>query len=82
MPRHTPVSYSRDAVDRHLRSRYQDIDWSPVVDQLPPRIWRSRWDDLAARHGLPYAARTLANQDCLGTGPASHERQEARPCPR
>ncbi|HDQ39917.1 MAG TPA: hypothetical protein ENN39_02650 [Desulfonatronum sp.] len=73
MSRHTPVSYSRDAVDRYLRKKFPEIDWTPVVEQLPPRIWRARWDDLATRHGLPFAARTLANQDCLGIGPASFE---------
>lgn len=51
----------------------------PLVDALaevlPPVIWRSDWDRLRERHGLPYSARHLANLSCPSSknaGPPVH----------
>ena len=45
------------------------IDWSRLEHQLPDLVWRHRWDDLAAKYGLPFKRSYLQNLDSEGRGP-------------
>jgi hypothetical protein len=65
------IHYPRSAVKAFLENRFPETDWSEVVDQLPPIIWRSRWNDLADKHGLPFKKGYMQNLDSDGCGPAS-----------
>ncbi|EFI36188.1 hypothetical protein Dthio_PD3644 [Desulfonatronospira thiodismutans ASO3-1] len=67
----TKVHYTRYQVDCWLRKTFPDIDWDEVKAELPPIIWRSRWDTLADRCGLPYTRKYIQNLDCEGRGPGS-----------
>lgn len=42
------------------------VDFSEIEKMLPPIVFRNwaKWRDV-----LPIAPRTVANEDCLGTGP-------------
>ncbi|MDX9963955.1 hypothetical protein [Desulfobacter postgatei] len=65
------IHYPKKAVKDFLETRFPETDWSEVVDQLPPIIWRSRWNELADKHGLPFRRGYMQNLDSLGCGPAS-----------
>lgn len=67
----TKKHYSKAQVVIWLRHRFPGVDWSEVEGQLPPIIWRSRWDTLADRCGLPYTRKYIQNLDCEGKGPGS-----------
>lgn len=45
------------------------FDFSLLADNLPPIIWRHRWNELAEKYGLPYKRGYLQNLDSLGCGP-------------
>jgi hypothetical protein len=45
------------------------IDFTNLLDVLPPIIWRSRWNQLADQYGLPYRRGYLQNRDCDNSGP-------------
>lgn len=66
------IVYQRDQVRAFLQDRFPDVPWQETIDRLPPIIWRSRWDTLAASLGLPYSRRYLANLDWQKIGPASY----------
>jgi hypothetical protein len=65
------VHYTRNQVSRFLYDRFPEVDWSEVVSSLPPIIWRSRWNSLADRLGLPYTQKSIELMDYKGVGPAS-----------
>ena len=65
----TRVSAPADQVVRWLETEFPDVDWEPVRGQLPPVIWRHKWNDLADRYGLPLRRGTIQNRDSAGTGP-------------
>ena len=46
------------------------IDWSFLLDSLPPIILRHRWQHYVRSLGLPFARGTLQNFDSKGQGPA------------
>jgi len=50
-------------------SNTSKIDWTRLQDQLPDPIWRSRWDDLAEKYGLPFKRSYMQNLDAEGKGP-------------
>jgi len=58
------------------------IDWSYLLDQLPDLIWRSRWDDLAAKYGLPFKRSYMQNLDSEGKGPEKKYLKERVGYPR
>ena len=66
------VYYTRQQVLAFLRAKMPHVDWSLIEAELPPIVWRSRWEKLAAQHGLPYTRRYLQNLDCLGCGPSAY----------
>lgn len=45
------------------------IDFGDLKHDLPPVIWRSRWNALADRHGLPYRRSYMEDLDSKGLGP-------------
>lgn len=45
------------------------IDFTVLMEKLPPIIWRSRWNELAEKIGLPYRRTYLENLDALDRGP-------------
>lgn len=45
------------------------IDFSSLLETLPPIIWRSRWNKLADQFGLPYRRGYLQNRDSENSGP-------------
>ena len=47
----------------------QKIDFTSLLYILPPIVWRSRWNDLADQHGLPYRRGYLQNRDSENRGP-------------
>lgn len=47
----------------------EHIDFSFLAKELPPLIWRYRWNALAATHGLPFRRGYMQNLDSLGIGP-------------
>ena len=66
------VCYVRDSQIRpylrdRLPGRFHLLD--PVIDQLPPLIFRRSWNKYARELGLPLKSKTLANHDCQGIGP-------------
>lgn len=65
------VAYKRDQVVAFLKQRFPEVDWSEVAEALPPVVWRTRWDQLADRLGLPYTRKHMQNLDCQGQGPAN-----------
>lgn len=65
------VSYPKKALVEWLEAQFPETDWNEVADELPPIIWRSRWNDLAEKHGLPYTRKYVQNLDSWGTGPKS-----------
>ena len=65
------VHYTRNQVSKFLYDRFPEVDWSEVVSNLPPIIWRSRWNLLANQLGLPYTQRSIELMDHKGLGPAS-----------
>jgi hypothetical protein len=65
------VHYTREQLIRWLKSRWPDVGWDKIEKDLPPIIWRSRWDKLAERFGLPYSRKYVQNLDSLGQGPGS-----------
>ena len=66
------VSYSKSQVSVFLKVRFPEVDWTETITQLPPVIWRSRWDKLADRVGLPYTRKYIQNLDSLNEGPSSY----------
>lgn len=47
----------------------QHLDYWLFKKDLPPIIWRYRWNDLAEKHGLPFRKGYMQNLDSLGLGP-------------
>ena len=71
MTRRQQIHYTRQQVAQWLKHRWPEIDWAEVESNLPPIIWRSRWDILADRLGLPYTRKYLQNLDSEGSGPSN-----------
>jgi hypothetical protein len=46
------------------------VDWLYLLSVLPPIVWRSRWDQVADEHGLPFKRGYMQNLDSQGLGPA------------
>ncbi len=65
------IHYPKKAVENFLKDRFPETDWDAVINELPPIIWRHRWNDLAANHGLPYRRGHIQNLDSRGCGPSS-----------
>ncbi len=65
------MHYTRTQVLSFLNERFPAIDWAPVVEDMPPVIWRARWAKLADKHGLPYSRAYVQNLDAAGKGPSS-----------
>jgi hypothetical protein len=63
------VHYPKSAVQKFLENRFPKTNWAPVIDGLPPIVWRARWNSLADRHGLPFKRGYLENLDSRGIGP-------------
>ena len=72
MARHE-VGYERSQVISWLEQRFPEISWREIEDQLPFIVWRSRWNQLADRLGLPYSRKHLANLDSKGEGPKQQD---------
>ena len=72
MPSHR-VCYEVEGVTEKLSKWFPEQNWDRLKDgeegeRLPPFIWRSRWDELAAKYGLPYSRKYLQNLDSMGIG--------------
>lgn len=67
------VHYTKPQMKSWLEDHFPEIDWTEVIEQLPPIIWRSRWDRYADRLGLPYTRKYIQNLDSRGQGPTSVE---------
>lgn len=65
------IHYPKQAVKAFLESRFPDTDWSPVINELPPIVWRCKWNSYAEKYGLPYTKSYMQNLDSDGCGPAS-----------
>lgn len=65
------INYTPKQVKSFLETRFPETDWQPVIEVLPPVVWRSRWDTLSERTGLPFKRRYIQNLDSKGIGPAS-----------
>jgi len=65
--------YMREQVAVWLEKRFPKIDWTETIKELPPVIWRRRWDVLAEKTGLPYSRKNIQNLDCQGEGPGNIE---------
>jgi hypothetical protein len=65
------VCYSRDQVVTWLKDRFPNVDFSEAEKNLPPLIWRSRWNVLADKYGLPFRQKYIQNLDSMDQGPAS-----------
>lgn len=44
------------------------VDFAALREVLPPIVWRSRWNELADRHGLPYRRSYMEDLDAKGLG--------------
>ena len=69
------VGYERAQVVAWLEQRFPEISWREIEEHLPLVVWRSRWDELAERVGLPHSRKHIQNLDSKGCGP---KQQEAR----
>ncbi len=49
--------------------KQHDVDFSLLGEFLPPIVWRSRWNALADKYGLPYRRGYLQNLDAENKGP-------------
>jgi len=67
------IFYTKEQVATWLEGRFPKIDWAETISNLPPVIWRKRWDVLAEKTGLPYSRKNIQNLDCQGQGPGSIE---------
>jgi hypothetical protein len=47
----------------------QAVDFTVLRDVLPPLIWRSRWNELADRYGLPYRRSYIEDLNAKDLGP-------------
>jgi hypothetical protein len=65
------VHYTPQQLVTWLKNTFPDVNWDTVEEQLPPVIWRSRWDILAEKLGLPYSRKYIQNLDCMGKGPGN-----------
>ncbi len=65
------ISYHKNQVIAWLAKRYPEVNWEDVLKDCPEIVWRHRWNDLAARFGLPYSKGHLRNLDSRGEGPGS-----------
>jgi len=65
------IHYTNEQLIKWLETRWPDVRWDKIAKDLPPIIWRSRWDKLAEKFGLPYSRKYVQNLDCRGEGPAS-----------
>ena len=74
------VHYRREEVISWLNRRFPDIDWGMVGSELPLIIWRSRWDQLADRFGLPYTKKYMQTLDCKGEGPLGSGNRRRSKC--
>jgi hypothetical protein len=52
-----------------LPSNVPRIDWSFLLTEAPPIIWRHKWAQYVASLGLPYSRGTMQNLDAAGNGP-------------
>jgi len=69
--KHYPkVCYQKEQVIAFLQKRHPEVDFSEVEKNLPPIIWRSRWNTLADKYGLPFRQKYIQNLDSIGQGPA------------
>lgn len=66
------VHYTKEALEKWLVGRFPETDWSPVIEELPPIVWRHRWNYLAEKFGLPYKRSHMQNLDSQGVGPSSY----------
>lgn len=70
--RSTRVCYTKKQVLSFLADKMPHVDWAALNENLPPFVWRSRWETLAAQHGLPYSRRYMQNLDSQGCGPSAY----------
>ena len=70
----TPIYYSRKAVNKFLSTRFPKINWTPITDELPLIIWRSKWNELAKKYDLPYTKNYITELDLKGMGPKAYNR--------
>ena len=47
----------------------EPLDFAVIAEGLPDIVWRHRWDDLAARFGLPHTRYYMQKLDQAGEGP-------------
>lgn len=45
------------------------FDFSTILNDLPPVVWRADWNKLASKHGLPYRRSYMQNLDSEDKGP-------------
>lgn len=67
------VCYECEGVIEYCKEKFPELNWDRLIngdegERLPPFIWRSRWDELAPRYGLPYSRKYLQNLDSMGIG--------------
>ena len=67
------VHYPRQKLLSWLRDRFPDVDWTPLESELPPIVWRYRWNQIADRCGLPYTKMYMEQLDSQGKGPAAFQ---------
>lgn len=48
---------------------YINFDFNFLDSKLPELIWRSKWNEIAATHGLPFKRGYMQNLDSAGFGP-------------
>ncbi len=64
------AAYLRGSVVAWLKENWPGVDWEFLNSALPEVVHRSRWNELADRHGLPVRRGTMQNYDSQGRGPA------------
>ena len=60
----------KKTVPKNSATSNPTIDWSFLLNSLPPVILRHRWHYYSTAFGIPFARGTLQNFDSKGTGPA------------
>ncbi len=65
-----------------IENNTDKINWSHLLDQLPDPVWRSRWDTLAEKYGLPFKRSYMQNLDSEGRGPEKKYMKERVAYPR
>ena len=69
------IAYSKSQVKKFIEELFPEVDWSPVISQLPEIIWRARWNELAKEVGLPYSANYIRKLDMQGIGPGAYSKE-------